>query len=308
MTGVPDVPGLAVESVEAGSRLRLAWSGPGTLVVLDSDGAPYLRLTPQGVETNTDSRASWLDRDRRGLTVVPPGVDSRGEPVWERTSGPPEVLWHEHRAHWTGTEPPEGVSGGGGAQRVRDWSLPLQLDGRPLAVTGTLDYVPGPSPLPYVALIVVAAAGAALAVRAGRAGAAACLVVVAADMVRALGTGLTAADQPVQALAAAIGLAGVGWVLLLVAAAGLLRGRSGAVVLAAVGGALVALSGALPDSGSLAASLPLTIWPAVVQRGAVAVSLGAGLGLLLGLVAAFKRLSAEQERLAGSLSPAPSAT
>lgn len=286
ITSAP-VPGLRAEVVEGGSRISLTWSGAGTLVVLDPDGTPFLRLTPAGVETNEGSPYAYTTRDRRGLTVVPAGLSGED---WKRTSSSPKVIYHEHRAHWTSTTKPAGS----GEFRVRDWTVPLTVDGSAAVLGGTLDYVPGPSPLPYVALALVVALAAAAAVRAGRLGAVPCLVVVIADAVRAVGTGLTAADQPAKAMVSAIGLSGLGWVLLVVAAVGLLRGRTGAVVLAAVGGALVALSGGLPASGALTASLPLTEWPYAVQRTAIAISLGAGLGLLLGLVAAFQRLSAQQ--------------
>lgn len=289
ITSVPPVAGLRVEVVENGSRLRLAWSGPGTVVVLDEGGAPFLRLSPSGVQTNQDSPLTYTSRDRRGLTTVPPGVDGLGAPRWVQVSEDPEVLWHEHRAHWTKlTEPP-----GSGEREVRTWTLPMLVNGAAMTVTGTLTFVPGPSPLPYVAVIVLAALIAAAAVRAGRWGALACLVVLAADVLRTLGSGLSVADGHLSALASAIGVAGVGWVLLVLAAVGIWRRRAGAVVLASVGGALVALSGALPAAEVLSASLPLTVWPATVQRSAVALSLGAGLGLLLGLIAAFRQLSAQ---------------
>jgi hypothetical protein len=293
-----------VRVVEQGARLKLSWSGPGTVVVLDEGGAPFLRISPQGVETNRDSPDAYRDKDRRGTTVVPPEADGLGDPRWTRTSSTPTVLWHEHRAHWTSLQKPPGLSGGG---RVRDWTVPLQVDTRSVTVSGTLDYVPGPSPLPYVAVVLVAGLLAALALRAGRVGAVACVALVAADAGRALGTALAAGDQKGSALLSAIGLSGVGWLLLLVAAVGLLRRSSGALVLAAVGGALVALAGSLPASGVLDASLPLTHWPYAVQRTVVAISLGGGLGLLVGLVAAFKRLSAEQERRAAEQAVDPAA-
>ncbi|MCW2623078.1 MAG: hypothetical protein JWL64_2680, partial [Frankiales bacterium] len=141
----PAVPGLAVRPVEQGARLELTWSGAGTVVVLDDAGTPYLRVGPRGVETNRDSPAAYRDRDRRGTTVVPPDADGQGPPRWQVTSSTTTVRWHEHRAHWTGLRPPPDLADGG---RVRDWTVPLQVDGRPVTVSGTLDYVRGPSPLP----------------------------------------------------------------------------------------------------------------------------------------------------------------
>ncbi len=304
ITGAPDVEGLEVAVVEGGSRLELRWSAPGELVVLGTGGEPFLRLTPEGVESNRDSPDHWLTQDRRGTTEVPEGVDGRGAPDWERTSDEPVARWHEHRAHWTGTDPPEVVQDDPDARhRVADWVVPLRVDGAGAEVTGTLDYLPGPSGLPWGLVALAVGVGAVLAQRAGgRVAAAACLVVLAADVVRALGTGLSAADRPAQALLEAMGIAGVGWVLLAVAAVGLLRGRLGAVVLVAVGGAVVALAGATPEVGTLTASLPLSQWPDAVQRAAVAVGLGGGLGLLGGLVAAFRQLS---ERDAVEPEPAP---
>ena len=293
LTTLTDVPvGVSASVVEGGSQLELRLSRAAEVVVLGETGEPFLRLTPDGAELNEDSPYAWRTLDRRGITEVPADADGVGEPRWTKTPGDPAAVYHEHRMHWTEPNPPPEVAAApDDERRLRDWSVPLVVDGVPVALTGTLDYLPGPSPWAWLPVGLLALAGTAVALRGRLAAVVACLVVVAADVVRTLGQGLAAADATLGAVASAAGVAWIGWVLLLLAGVGVRRRRVGALVLAAVGGALVALAGGLPQVGVLGASLPLTAWPDVLQRLAVTVSIGGGLGLLVGLVGAFSRLT-----------------
>lgn len=290
LTGVP--AGVSASVVESGSRLELRLAGAREVVVLGEAGEPFLRLSERGAELNEDSPYAWRTLDRRGITEVPADADGVGEPRWTTLSSDPVAIYHEHRMHWTELTPPPEVAAAPDQERtLRDWSVPMLVDGTPAALTGTLDYLPGPSPWVWLPVGLIALAATAVALRGRAAAVVACLVVVAADVVRTLGQGLAAADATLGAIASAAGVASIGWVLLLLACVGAWRRQVGALVLAAVGGALVALAGGLPQIGVLGASLPLTAWPDVVQRVAVTVSIGGGLGLLVGLVGAFSRLS-----------------
>ena len=136
----PGVEGLRVRSVERGARLQVTYDGPGVVEVLGDSGEPYLRLTSAGTETNLDSPSSWRDDDRLGATEVPADADGRGRPRWVALGEEPVLTWQEHRAHWTGLELPEQVQAEPGeARRVRDWTVPLVVDGAPVTVVGTLD-------------------------------------------------------------------------------------------------------------------------------------------------------------------------
>lgn len=305
LTTLTEVPaGVSATVVESGSRLELRLSGASEVVVLDEAGEPFLRLTGDGAELNEDSPYAWRTMDRRGITEVPADADGVGEPRWTTISDDPVAIYHEHRMHWTELDPPPEVAAAPDQERrLRDWSVPLVVDGVPASLDGTLDYLPGPSPWVWLPVGLLALAGTAVAMRGRATAVAACLVVVAADVVRTLGQGLAAADATFGALASAAGVASVGWVLLLLAGVGAWRRQVGALVLAAVGGALVALAGGLPQVGVLGASLPLTAWPDVVQRAAVTVSIGGGLGLLVGLVGAFSRLTPESAPRATSSHP-----
>lgn len=293
----PSVPGLSLDVVENGSRLKLTWRGSGTLVVIGNGGEPYLRLTPQGVETNQQSPDTYRNKDRRDLTETPEGVTGAEPPRWERTSTSPVAIWHEHRAHWVNLEKPASVG------LVREWEVPLTVDSAPVSVRGTLVYLPGPSALPYVPVLVGALVLAVLAVRTGRWGALACVLVVAADALRAFGVALTAADARTSAVLQQVGLAGIGWLMLLVAAVLIWRRVGVGMIVAAVGGALVALAGALPASTALNSSLPLTVLPLALQRTAIALSLGGGIGLLIGLIAAFRQMAARDSRVRAGTAP-----
>jgi hypothetical protein len=148
VTGIePALPGLRVRAVEAGARLELVNHTGRTIEVLGYGGEPYLQITPDGVYQNTNSPAAYLNEMLTGGVAPPPSAGAAVAPAWQRLSTTPAVLWHDQRTHWTGARPPAEVSADPGrAHHIRDWSVPLRDGVRVFAVTGTLDWVPPPSP------------------------------------------------------------------------------------------------------------------------------------------------------------------
>src|SRR3954464_11673141 len=62
LTGVePSVPGVRVELLDLGRRVRLTNSGP-EVVVLGYQGEPYLRVGPKGVYENTRSPSTYQNK------------------------------------------------------------------------------------------------------------------------------------------------------------------------------------------------------------------------------------------------------
>jgi hypothetical protein len=76
---------------------------------------------------------------------VPAGAVPTAAPLWRRFSSSTTVRWHDQRTHWlTPDVPPVAKSDPSRSHRLRDWSVPLREEARTFAVTGTLDWVPGP--------------------------------------------------------------------------------------------------------------------------------------------------------------------
>lgn len=170
------------------------------LVVFGADGAPMLRIGPDGVFENAEAPPPSADEGHRG--AAGPGADAIGRdrggqqpeaeasapstaeqpsaergagasPDWRRVAGGQRYAWHDHRIHWDGPGLPAGVRAEPGrAQAVADWAVPYRLAGDRAVVTGELRWVPPVSPWPWVlvAAVLTAPAAAGLVRRRGLAG------------------------------------------------------------------------------------------------------------------------------------------
>jgi|SRR5215218_5790489 hypothetical protein len=248
----PPVPGLSVEVVDAGARLRLANSGPDDVVVLGYQAEPWLRVPPGGV-----------------------------------------VTWHDRRARWEAEQPPAGVRRAPGSAHVviPEWIVPLRTGGRLVDVVGEVRWVPGPSPLPWLAGAAMLAMAVAAAGRTRRwvgALVAALGLVVALDLVQVAGA-WAGTEAPLAGALPALAASAAGWVAAGLAIRQLLRGRleSGLFQLLLAAGLLTVVGG-LGDLGFLLRSELPSGLPAFMARAAVTAKIGLGVGAL---VAAGLRLS-----------------
>ena len=290
----PATPGLTVAVVNLGSNLKLTWTGPTKLVVLGYQGEPYLRIGPDGVFRNRLSPATYLNVTR-SYGAIPPYADAAAPPDWVRLSGGHTVTWHDHRIHWMGGPTPPPVAAAPGAfHHVVTWTVKMTDAGKPIVVAGSLDYVPGSSPWPWLAVVLVLAIVGVLvgASRHWARGLAALVaVLVAADMVHALGTGVFAAGSVGHKFAVTFTgsyYSVVAWVLGAVAIRLLLK-RSIDGLFAAVFTALViGLFGGLADVVSLARSQVPFEWGVRPAQVLVAVSIGVGAGVVIGSIIAFR--------------------
>ena len=134
-------------SIEGGdSFVRVAVDAGVEVVVIGYDDEPYLRIAPDGtVFENERSRAAYYNDTRYGTTAVPDTVDSEAEPDWQRVGSGGAWAWHDHRAHWMGTEPPVGMQPGDQLPAER---IPLLVDGRRVEVEVIATLVAGPSLVP----------------------------------------------------------------------------------------------------------------------------------------------------------------
>jgi hypothetical protein len=279
----PPVPGLTVHVLEAGNQLELTNHSGQEVVVLGYRSEPYLRVGPTGISENRRSPSAYANRFANAPRGIPPGLDPAAPPQWRRIGDQPEAVWHDHRAHWSGLNPPAVTADRGHRQVVvRNWQIPLRLGQRTALIQGDIVWVPGPSPWPWVLLALVAFAVVLVAGWRRRYGLLALLVVVAvaADLVHTTGA-FAASTAPVVAKAYAAIISVGGWVAAVVAVWQLRRGRLEAGrILLLLAGTFLAFAGALPDVAALASSqLPSTLDPSL-SRAAIALTLGLGLGLI----------------------------
>lgn len=281
----PEVDGVSVAVVDAGSRLELRNTSGADVVVLGYDGDPYLRVGPDGVFENAHSSATALNAERFGRTPIPISADSDAAPVWRRVSSDDTVRWHDHRAHWMSETPPAPVLADPERRTmpISEWSVPLLVDGADVTVSGTMGWV---QPLSPVWWWLAALAIALLVVLAGRrwrtatptAGAAVLLV---ATLINAAGAWAATPGGVVPRLEALV-LPVLLWSML---CAGMLllvrRNRvEGQLMIGAASAGLAWVFG-FADLGWLSSAVLPTAVSAPVARTTVAFAVGLGVGLVL---------------------------
>jgi hypothetical protein len=169
----PALDGVTVRLIEAGTGLQLTNRTSRPVHVLGYQSEPYLEIRTDGVYENVYSPAVYLNRDYTGTAPVPDHADATTAPSWRRVSDVPVARWYDHRTHWMGPLPPPAVAADpGSTHRVLRWTVPVRHGGTAAEVTGTLEWVPPPSPWPcWAGAVLAAAAAAALGPLAGAAAA-----------------------------------------------------------------------------------------------------------------------------------------
>jgi hypothetical protein len=282
----PAVPGLEIRAVDVGSQLQLVNRTGQEVIVLGYQLEPYLRIGRGGVEENERSPSTFSNRSSTAPQEVPPEFDAKAAPEWRRISTGTVATWHDHRAHWSGKDDPPAVRQAPGQRHVvqPSWQVPLKIGDRTAIASGSIVWVPGPSPWPWAAVGVLLIGAVLLA--SGSRWQAQVLAVVAglavvADAVHTAGAWL-ASPAPVLTQLYANASSFAGWALAGIAIHRLLSGRFEAsrpyLLLAAI---FLALAGAAPDLPSLTRSqLPTGLDP-TLTRVAIATTLGLGIGMAI---------------------------
>ena len=276
ITSVPS--GIEARVVDGDQRLWLRVPPPLTVVVLGLESEPYLRFSPRGIESNTNSPTYYLNRAR---PLTPPaGLGPRTPPAWKHIALGESTSWHEDRLHALAlARHPSGNA------LVGRWLVPIVVDGRRTAIAGTLRHSAAPSLLWFWPLLLAAAlVPALLRLRAARLEAQvgvalAALALVAATTAR-LGRELY--GRPTVS-AGQLALAGATCAAALAFAA--LYTRQDWRVLAAAAIGTAALYQGLALVGTLRNGYVLAVLPGWAERTATAVSLSAGAALLVAVLA-----------------------
>ena len=152
----PAVDGLTLTVLDYDDRLQLDNRTGKPLVILGYRGEPYLAFRDGHVYRNTRSPATYLNDDRFGQVSLPAEADAKAAPAWQEVGQRETYDWHDHRIHWMSTTlPPKIEAAKDKPQHVFDWTVPVTLNGKPLRISGSLDYTPPPSGRPTTLLIIV---------------------------------------------------------------------------------------------------------------------------------------------------------
>lgn len=140
VTARPGPPGLTVQALP-GRLPGLFLSNPARtpLTVLGRDGEPFVRFSSRGVEVNERSRTHVEDQEARGQDVGAPGP----EPAFRLVApGGTSYTWLDVRLRYPRDLPPEQVLRASGPTVVQDWTVPVEVGGRPSSLTGQITWVP----------------------------------------------------------------------------------------------------------------------------------------------------------------------
>jgi hypothetical protein len=151
----PAAAGLTATVLDYDDQLQVRNETDKPLVILGYQDEPYLAFRDGRVYRNTRSPATYLNDDRYGQIALPDQADPKAPPQWEQVSPREDYQWHDHRIHWMSqTLPPKVRAAKDKPHHVFTWTVPAQLDGTPLAITGTLDYQPPGSNAPKTLILV----------------------------------------------------------------------------------------------------------------------------------------------------------
>jgi hypothetical protein len=279
----PHVDGLRVSVSDLGTKVELTNDGAREVVVLGYAGEPYLRIGRHGVFENTRSPATYLNRSTTIIAAPPKRADAKATPVWREISTGNSTRWHDHRAHYMGTDDPPAVARHPDRRRVIDhFSLPMRVGNEKVVARGRIVYVPPPSPWPWVIGAVVLAGVVFALSRTKRwplVFVVALAVLTASEIVHVIGlwdassaTFGTKLGESIYSMAGiALGLLTLWWIWR--------KGAESAVPLVLVASLFLFVAGGLADVTTLGKSqLPSTL-PGDLARLLVTLTLGLGAGL-----------------------------
>ena len=136
VTRVP--AGAAVKVVDGDQRLWMRVDPRRTVVVLDYQGAPYLRFSRAGVAVNEGSAMYYLNQVPAQAPPLRTGPGVR--PRWSPVSTGHSYGWHDGRLHALAT-----TALAPGATYLGVWKVRLRVGGAPAAIEGGLHYRASPS-------------------------------------------------------------------------------------------------------------------------------------------------------------------
>ena len=286
----PALPGVSVKSVQLGTLIEIT-SRDTELIVLGYLGEPYLRIGPGGVFQNLRSPATYLNRTRLGTTPIPPLASDNPAtpPRWQQMSRGDTAVFHDHRTHWMGGLLPAPIRADPrrAFTLTPNWHIQLRQGATAATVTGSLSWVPGPNPLPFILEAAGLALLAALIIRTRRWAlflSITLLLLVASDLVHTVGIAATALGglgaKSLAYLRASF-YSFIGWFFAVMALRNLRRRKAAGFLAAGLAGFCVFLLTGLADFATLYRSQAPFVWGIWLDRLTISVALGVGLGVMV---------------------------
>jgi hypothetical protein len=279
----PAADTLEVEVVGGEGLVVVTNRGPDEVIVFGYVGEPYLRIIPDGVYTNLNSPATYVNSRRDANVDVPTEVSPTDPPRWEQISSGNTARWHDHRVHWMGTVPPANVEADPDSFHVviDRWELPMSVGATPVMVSGDTVWIPPPNRTAWLLSAVVVFAVALLTLQWHRLAAWTTTAWLATGTVASImvAIGRVGAPQGSGPPTVAAFLVPAGLVALLIAAARRAARSPQTVPPVAPIAGLVLLANAASAWEYLGASQILSGVSAPLNRVAVVAQLGIGLAL-----------------------------
>jgi hypothetical protein len=291
----PAVPGLHVRLTDLGTKVELTNDTGRDVVVLGYSAEPYLRVGPRGVFENARSPAVTINQSATNPGKPPKSADASAPPEWRKISSGTTATWHDHRAHFMGTDDPPLIQRNHDRRLVFDhWTIPLVQGDRSISVRGELVYVPPPSPWPYVIGALALAIGVFAVSRTRwwrQCLGGALAVTVVAELAHVIGlwdastasTGTKLVESLYSIGGIALGVLALVWMAR--------RSAEAAVPIVLIAAIVLVVAGGLADITTLGRSqLPTTLPPALA-RVLVTVTLGLGVGMVAATLARLRLVS-----------------
>lgn len=136
----PAVPGVAAQVDPRGDWIEVSNVTRRPLVILGYAREPFLRIDATGVQENSLSVSAQLNQGLVGDLDV---AGLRQPPAWLPVSKGHSARWHDLRIHWGSTQRPDGVAAHPDhGQLIARWTIHMHLGSTPVAVNGTLRWLP----------------------------------------------------------------------------------------------------------------------------------------------------------------------
>jgi hypothetical protein len=136
-------PGLSGVTIEVRSgiadQLLVVNTTDTLLEVLDTKGVPFLRIRRAGVEANYASADWYLSNSPLGLAQQPRTPKKEDWRLIARTGS---WGWFDHRLHDRARPLTPELRAARSTVRLADWTVPMRYGGRPVTVTGHVEYRP----------------------------------------------------------------------------------------------------------------------------------------------------------------------